>query len=206
MKDSIVIYSTSKESASDVRDRIAPSGSVQLQTKYYTVSVPVSITASLDSCICEDIKGIIVVEDPTADSKFVLRALSGQEEDRIKIFLSHDETLLGACIDHGFELVTYAVADTDLSNTESGLGRVIEALKCRIWEAADEPSTSSSTPDVTNPDTILDSFESLISQMQQVRQLSSSLSNTERRSKAESIASQLAKLLCDDSEDDITVT
>jgi hypothetical protein len=205
MKDSIVIYSTSKELASDVRDRIAPSGSVHLQTKYYTVSVPVSITASLDSCLGEDIKGILVVEDPTTDSRSLLRALSGQEEDRIRIFLSHDETLLGACIDHGFELVTYAVADTDLSHTETGLGRVIEALKCRMWEA-DEPSTSSATPDVSNPDTILDSFESLISQMQQVRQLSSSLSDTERRSKAESIASQLAKLLCDDSEDDITVT
>ncbi len=201
-----MIYSNSTELAENLRDRIAPSGGIHLQTKYYTVSVPVTIMAPLESGLPEEVKGIILVEDPKIDSAPLLMTLSGQEEDRIKIFLTQSEDSLDACIDHGFELVTYSVGDTDLNNLENGIGRVIEALKCRMWES-DEPSTCSSTPQESNSDSILDSFESLISQMQQVRLSSTSLSDSERRSKAESIASQLAKLLCDDSDDeDVTVT
>ena len=206
MKESVLIVSPDKNLGDKMLSQIASDGKIPLETKYYTVSVPVTASVTCPAALSPNVKGVIVVEDESNQSLSFLRTLSGDDDDIVKIYFSKDEALLDACIDNGFELVRGDLrVEADLTDTESGIGRVLEALKCRIWQT-DEPSTCSDSTE-ESPEEILNSFEALISQMQQVRNSSSTFSDDDRRARAECVASQLAKFLCqDDSDDDVTVT
>ena len=207
MKESVVIISADPGLGERIFSDIAPEGILSLNTKYYSASVPVTMMSCNASSLDRNVKGVVVVEDALKTSLSVLHSLTDEDDDVVKVYFAKDETHLATCIDHGFELVPGLGDPSDLSNVESGTGRIIEALKCRVWQTDEEPSTCSDSRE-ENPEELLNSFESLISQMQQVRNMSSTLSDDERRARAECVASQLAKLLCDDddSDEDLTVT
>ena len=206
MKESILIISSDPVVGNRVLSEIAPTGLLNLHTKYYSVSVPVKMTPQCPDTLDPSVKAVIVIEVGLNDSLRTIKSLSSAgDDDNVRIYFAKDEIQLGSCIDHGFELVTGLGEENNCSNVDAGIGRIMEALKCRIWQT-DEPSTCSSEPPEENTEQLLSSFESLISEMQQVRNASASLSDEERRARAECVASQLAKLLCEDSDqEDFTV-
>lgn len=199
MKESIIIVSQSRETAEKIRTIIAPHDCrLHLKTKYYTVSVPVVIATSLPNPLGSSVKGIVLIDEVSMINAHSLTCSS--DDDCVKIFLSRNEAHLDACIDAGFELVTYSDL-SDISDPDSGVGRLVEALKCRLWQS-EEPSTCSEVSPEKPMEDYLDSFESLISEMQNLRNASAKLSDSERRARAEQVATRLSKFLCDDSDDD----
>jgi len=138
-------------------------GVLRLETKYYDCKVPVVHDSRISGY---QIGGIVTgCLDDSIDE-----LLQSVPEDCVKILFSRDDSLLDKCIDKGFELV---------SPDENG--RVLEALKCRIW-----------TP--FEPELV--SFESLLEKMEQTR--NGSMSASERRAMAESVALQFCNLLDDE--------
>lgn len=150
---------------------VTETGLLRLTTKYYDTEVSISRNEKNNS------QGAIIILD-SFDTK---HDFSEIDNDEVKILFTSNEELLEECIDRGFELVTPTCEDEI-----SGIERVLEALKARVWKGSSEVSAS------------LLSFESLMDKMQEVR--TTSMSDAKRREMAESIALQFSNFF--DSDED----
>jgi hypothetical protein len=99
--------------------------------------------------------------------------------------------MLDKCIDAGFELIS----TKSTSDEPGGSERVVEALKCRMWTSLTECASITATSE-----TLLDSFEKLMSEMSIARKNASSLPDADRRATAERLAQKFAILM--DSDED----
>ena len=188
-EDGIAIIATTVEEADKFADRLGViNNSMIIETKYFTVNVPVVRMTHVDVGRLDSstaLKAVILVGGPQLMSHSLL---ADAEDDEIRIFFSDAETELERCIDCGFELVV------DMDEEESGVARVREALKCRMWA---EPSTEDATPDLSE-ENMMEQFDDLLRRVQEVR--NGTLSDSDRRLRAAAIANEFAALLGDDDE------
>ena len=178
----ICILSGNGETADQLKEELGcVNGSLELVTKYYSAKIPVVIVSSPDQ-ISEQTGAIVVLAD-MANKISHLK----MEDHVVCIVYSDNETLVDHCIENGFELVQISGQGDDC-----GVGRVKEAIKCRMWSSALVKAPA-------EDEKMLESLDDLMSRIKSVRDSVTDV--TSRKKMAESLALELAALLSSDSED-----
>ena len=163
-------------------------GHLRLKTKYYDTVVPVKVTRDMVE-VDETVKGVVVL---SLDHLLESSEWENLSDDCVKILFHDNDIHLERCIEAGFELVI-ATCPVGEDSKEYGHGRLLEALKCRMWESAQPVAT----PEVSE-ELMLESFDALLEKVKQVRESSVDVSDDQRRKMAEEMANQFYRLLGDD--------
>ena len=187
----IAIVAECADRAQEIANQLGvEDGKYSIETKYYSVKVPVITLTGEEVASSQQFKfarAVIVVDSSKLLHHASLDSVSENNDD-VRIFFSTDETLIERCIDRGFELVI------DRDEEDCGIPRVRDALKCRAWTDC----TSADEVAEISPEVMMDQFDDLLRRVHAVR--NASPPDEERRSRAAAIATELATLLGNESD------
>ena len=168
---------------------VSEDGTLTLSTKYYTAKISVDTVVDVPSNVSADI-GAIIIQGPIQMVKS--QQLASLDDDVIKLFLADSLDHLDVCIENGFELVPIAKLHEDDSEIDFGVGRIKQALECRMWS----PTKSNSSCELN-----IDQFDDLMTKLKCIREACDSVPDDVRKNRAAQVAFELAKLLGDDDSD-----